>query len=120
MAVPSWKGSAKKSEADDLHGIVRTALGFTAGGTAADLFTFLFRPPFERRMEEWMEQVEMRLSHLARRDREIVARLPTNETFSSVFIASSQAAARTSNAEKITMLASAVANSAVGTTVEAD
>ena len=119
MTDPEWATPPSKSAGDVLHGIVKAALSLKAG-PAGDLFAFVIRSPYERRMETWMERCEMRFRHLAERDAQIIAMLPDRDEFMSVFIAATQAAVRTHHDTKLRMLTSAVAQSAAGTDVETD
>jgi hypothetical protein len=106
---------------DTLHALIKGALALPPAGTLwADLFGLLVRTPFQRRLENWMSVVEMRLRHLAARDRELFDRLFGDEEFASVLLSATQAAARTHQQEKIELLAAAVSQSAAGTDLSTD
>lgn len=120
MTKPDWVGPPKQSVGDVVHTLVKAGSSVATAGVGGDLFGFLIQSPFQKRTAEWMERVEMRLTHLAARDRDIIDRLPTDEVFISVFMSATQAAIRTHQLEKLQLLASAVEHSAVGTDVSAD
>ena len=118
--MADWLDPPKHTEADTLHALVKGTLSLATGGLAGDVFAFLVRAPFERRMEEWMNRVEMRLRHLAARDQQIIRSLPDRDAFISVMIAATQAAGRTHRDDKLQMLAAAVESSAAGVDLDED
>lgn len=118
--MTNWDDPPKHTEGDALHALVKGTLSLATGGVAGDVFAFLVRAPFEQRMDEWMNRVEMRLRHLAARDRQIVQSLPERNAFISVMIAATQAAGRTHRHEKLEMLAAAVESSAIGVDLDED
>src|SRR5688500_4358307 len=116
---PDWTLPPTRSAGDVLHNIVKVGLSLKAG-PLGDLFAFVVRAPFERRMENWLERCEMRFRHLADRDTQIIASLPDRAEFVSLFISATQAAIRTHHDSKLNMLALAVTHSAEGIDVDAD
>jgi hypothetical protein len=119
MTEPEWVVPPSKSAGDILHGIVRTALSLKAG-PLGELFAFVIRTPYERRMEDWIERCEMRFRHLAARDAQIIESLPRRDDFISVFISATQAAVRTHHEMKLQMLTSVVAHSAARIDLDVD
>lgn len=119
MSDADWSAPPRESAGDMIHRIVRVSLG-VAAAPAGEIFAFLIKSPFERRMAAWMERCEMRFQHLVARDNDIVARLSSTEQFASVFIAATQSAVRTHQEEKLRRLVAAVENSANGIDVAED
>jgi len=118
--MTDWHDPPTHTEGDALHALIKGTLSLATGGVAGDVFAFLVRTPFERRMEEWLDRIEMRLRHLASRDQQIIQSLPDRDAFVSVLIAATQAAGRTHRQEKLEMLAATVENSAAGVAVDED
>src|ERR1041385_1961513 len=96
------------SEGDKIHALIRGLLGSIpgVGNLSAELFGLLVRVPVERRLQEWIEEVEDSLRSLYRRDSTIEAYLHS-EVFLSVLLAATQAAVRTHRKDKRRLLAAA-------------
>jgi hypothetical protein len=120
MTTPDWTVPPKSSAGDVAHAVVKAGISVATAGVGGEVFALLIRSPLQRRMQEWADRVEVRLKHLAERDREIVARLSDNDEFVSVFVSATQAAVRTHHEEKLRMLGSAVEHAATGVHLDAD
>lgn len=109
LAVPA------ASAGDHALAVVRAAIGSVpvAGSAALELFNAIVTPPLERRRTEWMESVASELQRLANNGALSLETLLGNEQFVDAVLEASQAAIRTSNAEKRLALKNAVANSAL-------
>lgn len=115
MSEQTPKRPPKPSKADKAHAaakaLVETIPG--VGGSASVLLEAVIRPPLERRREKWFEEVAERLADLEQQDKNFkLALLAGDEVFQTVFLAASQAALRTHQAEKREALRNAVLNSA--------
>jgi hypothetical protein len=105
---------------DLLYTVIKSSLSLANAGALGELFGLLVQSPFERRMINWMQVADMRLRHLAERDRTLFERLSNSDEFTSLFLAATQAAVRTARREKLEMLAGAVEHSAAGTNIAPD
>lgn len=83
-----------------------------AGGAGVELFTWLVAPPLERRKNAWMEDVAHGLRELEEKAQLNLDALQSDEAFLDVILHATQAALRTSQAEKREALRNAVLNSA--------
>ncbi len=105
-----------KTDALDVgHAIAKAGISSVPvlGSAAAELFALVVTPSMERRRQKWMEEVAEALSKLEERGRIRFEDLKNDEAFIDTVLVASQAAMRTTNAEKREALRDAVANSAL-------
>lgn len=104
----------KRSGGDAAHALARAALGAipVAGSAAVELFTAIIAPPLEKRRDEWMRDVGEALHNLESERGVDVNALKDNPVFIDTALQASQAALRTSQAEKRTALRNALLNAA--------
>ncbi|QDV56248.1 hypothetical protein [Rosistilla oblonga] len=100
---------------DHAHTLARAGVGSIplAGAAATELFQKLIAPPLEKRRQEWMESVAEGLRQLEEQQRLSLDDLSENDTFIDAVMSASQAAIRTSQAEKREALKNAVLNSSL-------
>ncbi len=92
--------------------IALTAIPF--GGTAAELFEALFRPPLSRRRDEWLDSIADGLRQLQDQVEGFkIEDLPDNDAFVTVITNVTQVALRNHQREKLDALRNAVLNSAL-------
>lgn len=104
-----------ESLGDHAHTIARAGISMIPvfSGPAVELFSAGVSPPLRRRQQEWMESIAAGLRECERRQQCVVDELKYNEGFIDTVLQASQAAIRTSQAEKREALKNAVLNSAL-------
>lgn len=109
LAVP------EKIAADHGHLAARVGISVVPylGGPALEIFNALVVPPIEKRRYRWMELVGSSIRELQQKEGKIVERLQQDETFQSVLLQASWAAARNHQEEKLIALRTAIQNAAV-------
>jgi len=108
---------------DVAHTIVKAAVSAVpyAGGPGAELFALIFRPPLQKRQDEWMNEVADGLREVEKRAEGFsIEKLRDNEQFISAVMNASQAAMRSHQQEKREALRNAVLNVAVGSGLTED
>jgi hypothetical protein len=105
----------KGSAGDIAHAVVKAAIGSVpyAGGAAAEAFQLIFSPPIEKRKFAWMEDVAEAIRKLEAAGKTVAEDLASNPIFLDTMMHASQAAIRTSRAEKWEALRNAVSNAAL-------
>lgn len=106
----------KKSAGDVAHTIAKAGLSSIplVGGAAAELFSFIFSPPYEKRRDKWIQSLADSLEQLTDRvDGIEYDVLQNNESFVTTALHASQAAIRNHQEEKLTALRNAVLNAAL-------
>lgn len=101
---------------DLAHAGARAVLGAIpiAGSAATELFQLIFTPPLLRRQQEWMEAVAEKIQRLEESGVLRIENLQDNAEFIDATLHATQAALRTSQADKLDALRNAVLNVAVG------
>lgn len=104
-----------RTAGDVAHALAKAGLSAlpVIGGPAVELFQAIVQPPLEKRREEWMHEVGMRLQELEGRGLDL-ATLRQNPQFISAVMQASQAALRTHKEEKLVALRNALINVARG------
>jgi hypothetical protein len=66
MTLSNSSGTPKSTSADTAHSLVRGLVSSTplVGGFAAEVFNLLFVPPFQKRLESWMNMIAAGLGSL--------------------------------------------------------
>lgn len=108
---------------DHVHLAVKAALSTIpmAGGPAAELFAAIIAPPLAKRRDRWLEALAEKLRQLEERVSDFsIESLANSEEFVSVVIATSTAAMRTHQAEKLDALRNALLNVAMGRAPDVD
>ena len=105
----------KKTIGDAGHAIARAGLSALplVGGPAVELFQNLVTPPLDKRRVEWMQEIGERLHKLETEGRIRIDDLREDPVFIDTVMMASQAALRTSQAEKKAALRNAILNSAL-------
>ncbi len=99
--------------------IALTAIPF--GGTAAELFEALFRPPLAKRRDRWFDSMADAIRELQDKVEGLDAdALQNNETFVTVITHATQMALRNHQQEKLDALRNAVLNSALPNSPDED
>jgi hypothetical protein len=101
------------------HGLITTKALLSllpfAGGAASELLSGIVTPILERRKNEWLESLAIRLSELISTVAELTPdKLFQGEEFTSAFIRASRIALGTQQSEKLDALRNAVLNVAAG------
>lgn len=110
------------SAGDTAHALVKGALSSVpiGGGLIAEVFGLLVRPPLQRRLTRFLQEVAEDLAELKDKGRVDFATLPGNEGFVSAVGHAADIVLRTHQEEKLRALRNAVLNSAISSTLEAD
>jgi hypothetical protein len=118
---PPVEGAADKALGigRDLLGPVGELLMPGASG-AISTFTDLVKTPYERRLQQWQEDIGVAVIELSESRQNIVSELKANDEFQSILIQATQAAMRSHQKEKHSALRNAVVNTAKGIDVNAD
>lgn len=103
--------SPKQTTGDSARNLVRAVLSPIAG--ADELLSYIWKQPFDKRLEIWRVAVADALRQLESRQEIDLSRIHLNEDFISVFIQASAIAVRSHQAEKIDALKNAVVNAAL-------
>ena len=105
----------RPGKGDTLHALARAGISSVpyVGGAGVELFAALVTPPLERRRLEWMEEVGEGLRSLEAETDLSLEDLQDNDAFIDAVMSASQAAIRTSQAEKREALRNAVLNAAL-------
>jgi len=113
----------KKSADDILHTIVKAGISSIpiAGAPAAEIFTLIVTPPYEKRRDKWIESIGDGLKKLAQKvDNFNLEELSKNEIFITTVTYASQVAIRNHQKEKLEALRNAVLNAALLNAPEED
>lgn len=99
---------------DKAHALVRGLVASTpfVGGFAAEVFNLLFVPPFQKRLELWMNMVAADLEELSSSSLISLENLGHDERFITTMIQCTQVAIRHHHQEKLSLLRNAVFNTA--------
>ncbi len=100
-------------DGEALYRVAETVAGLVPAGVGTLLFRQLVQSPLERRMGEWREEVGASLRELEARKGVDLAALGEDQQFLDAVFAASQAAMKTSRAEKIAALRNAAINAAL-------
>jgi len=105
----------KPCTGDATHAVVRAGLGSIplVGAAATELFNWLFKPPMERRRDEWMREVGECLMTLEGKHGVDLTRLRDDDSFFDVVMQATHVALRNSHAEKREALRNAILNTAL-------
>lgn len=112
--------------ADKAIGIGRDLLGPVAdllmpgASSAITTFTDLVKTPYQRRLQQWQENIGTGVIELSEFRQNIVNELKANEEFQSVLLQATQAAIRSHQKEKLSALRNAVVNTAKGIDISSD
>jgi len=103
----------KKTKSDIIHPIIKGALGIIpyAGGGLSELYSTVVTPSFDKRVNDWREEISQRLEVLLDNDENKLTEILSNEEFHSMIIQTSIAAYKTHQKEKRKMLLNALFNS---------
>ena len=112
--------SPRATLGDHVHLLARAGISSipVIGGPALELFNYLLAPPIQRRRDEWLNELEERLSKFEQEGRVNLEALRDNEEFISTVMQASAIAIRNHEQEKIEALRNAVVNTAVGQSPE--
>jgi hypothetical protein len=112
--IKKGKFPTKKSVGDAIHTIAKVGVGMIplVNVPASELLNCLVTPPLEKRKNEFFEDVGRRLKDLEDQGVISLEKLSENEKFIDVTMLATQAALRTSEKEKRTMLRNAIIKSA--------
>lgn len=116
MSLPP---TPKTSAADVAQGVIKAAISAVPylGAPLAELLQLVVRPAIDKRTAEWMDAVGQKLVELEAAGKDLSA-LTTDPIFIDVALQATQAAIRTSSAEKRLSLRNAVINVASGQSVD--
>jgi hypothetical protein len=106
----------KKNAGDIAHGTAKAGLSLIpfVGGAAAELFNLVLAPPLERRRNEWMDSVTVKLQELEARLKDFdLEHLAENESFVTAILHATRVAVQTHQGEKLKALRNAVLNAAL-------
>lgn len=105
----------KRSKVDAVHAVAKAAIGSVPGigAAGAELFAYVVQAPYEKRREEWMEQVGEVLAELRNRRGVDLEALRDDPEFTDTVLTATQAALRTRSAKKKEALRNVIANSAM-------
>lgn len=112
----SLENLPKETAGDNLHKVVRSALGAIpfAGTGAIELFNSVIVPPLVKRRDEWLNNLVKELEKLVSQIEGFkIENLQDNEEFISALIHATSVAIKTHQQDKITMLRNIVLNSAL-------
>lgn len=91
------------------------------GGLGAEFFDLIIAPPLEKRRDEWIESIALRLDELEKRENSFyIENLSQNQIFITIIMNATQSAIKNHQKEKLDILRSAVLNSAISNTPEED
>jgi hypothetical protein len=113
--IPSHLSSTPKSSpTDKAHALVRGLVSSTplVGGFAAAIFNLLIVPPFQKRLESWMNMVAADLDELRSSGLISLEALSNDERFVTTMIQCTQVAIRHHQQEKMNLLRNIVFNTA--------
>ncbi len=118
MNDPKEKREIERSEA--LHKTAKIVSGLLpGGGSAYELFTALVKPLHEKRFEEWIREVTLRLHKLEQEEKINLEELAESEEFNTIITKATILAQQTHQTEKIEMLRNVVINFAKGVNSDA-
>lgn len=111
----------QRTRGDLAHSMAKGTLGTIpiAGAPVAEIFGLLFKPPLEKRLEEWRIDVGERLRSLEENQGIELDALRSNDEFIDIVTQATRAAACTSNAEKLEALRNAIATAATDDSIDA-
>jgi len=102
----------KRSIGDTAHTVAKAAISAVpvVGGPAAELFTWLLMPPWERRRNDWMQRVAEAVRRLEQEHGRATEDLQNDESFTTTVMHATQVALRNHEEEKLNALRNAVLN----------
>lgn len=103
---------------DTAHVVKRAVLSFIPGAT--DLFEYFVRPPLQKRLEKWQEDVAIALRRLENDQGVKLETLQNNELFISIVAQATAIAVRNHQKEKLEALKNVIVNSGVSLGVDDD
>jgi len=101
----------KPTTGDSARNLTRAVLSPISG--ADELLSYIWKQPFDKRLEVWREVVANALRQLESKQGVDLSRIHLNDDFISVFIQASAIAVRSHQAEKIDALKNAILNAAL-------
>jgi hypothetical protein len=113
----------QKSIGDVAHALAKSVISQTpiVGAPAAEIFALVVTPPYERRRDEWIENIGNGLKELAEEVEGFkIEELSQNEAFITTVTHASQVAIRNHQKEKLEALRNAVLNAALPNAPEED
>ncbi|MCL4528700.1 MAG: hypothetical protein M1282_04735, partial [Chloroflexi bacterium] len=108
----------KADSGDTAHLVAKAALSVVPG--ASELFEYFIKPPLEKRLEKWQEEVANALRHLEEENRLNIENLKANEQFISIIVQVTTIALRNHQKEKLSALKNVIINSALQTNINDD
>jgi len=115
MGEPNGLQPPQRTAGDTKHAAARVVLSAIpwVGGPAVELLAAILRPPWEKRRDEWMQNIAEAVRRLLEQGRTTVEQLQANEAFIDAIQQASVIATRNHEMEKIEALRNAVVNSAL-------
>jgi hypothetical protein len=117
------KEKPKQSTGDIVHRAIKGALeGIPfGGGLAAEFYELIWKPPYTKRIREWIEAIAQDVKKLQAQNKDInFEELNNNDIFNTTLFHATQSAIRNHQKEKLDALRSAVMNSALPNAPEED
>jgi hypothetical protein len=108
----------KADSGDIAHLVTKAALSFIP--PAPDLFEYFVRPPLQKRLEKWQEDIAQALRDLEKNPGINLETLQNNERFITIIVQTTQIAVRNHQREKLHALRNAIVNSAINPNLEED
>ncbi len=106
------------SSSDTAHLVTKAVLSFVPG--ASDLFEYFVKPPLEKRLEKWREEVAQALIDLQENKGVKLDELRDNDLFISIISQATTIALRSHQKEKLEALKSAITSSIISSSIEDD
>ena len=108
----------ESDSSDTAHLVKKAALSFVPG--APDLFEYFVKPPLEKRLEKWREEVARALRYLEDNNMIKLKDLQVNDVFITIVSQATTIAIRTHQKEKLAALKSAILCSATSSKIKDD
>ena len=103
---------------DTAHLAMKAALSFVPG--APDLFEYFVKPPLQKRLEKWQEDIAAALRYLEDNQGVKLETLQNNELFITIVAQATSVAVRNHQREKLDALSNAIMSSALNPSMDDD
>lgn len=103
---------------DTAHLVTKASLSFVPG--ASDLFEYFIKPPLQKRLEKWQEDIAVALRYLEDNQGIKLETLQNSEQFITIIAQATSVAVRNHQREKLDALINSIMNSALNPSMDDD